>query len=67
MTKKEFSTRKWGAGMIAEYKDSSSRLTSKVISVDFETCEIGLEMPVNGDIVFLPCEKCEIIKDFVQK
>ena len=67
MTREHFAKLKWGVGMIAEYKDSNSKLISEVISVDFEAYEIGLEMPVSGDIIFLPCEKCEIIKDFVAK
>jgi hypothetical protein len=67
MTEEQFKKQKWGAGMIAKYKDESTELTSDVISVDFETCEIGLEVPLSGDLVFFPCEQCEIIKDFIPK
>lgn len=67
MTKEQFNLQKWGAGMIVKYKGTHSELTSEVISIDFENHTIGLETPITADIVFCPCEDCEIIKDFCQK
>lgn len=68
MTKEQFAKQKWGYGMIIEYRDnakgSSSLLIADVISVDFENFTIGVELPIAKDLVFLPCEKCTIIKDF---
>lgn len=69
MTKKEFNEKRWGNGMVVLYRDqkTGTQITAPVISVDFESSKIGVELPPDYDIVFLPCEWCEIIKDFVPK
>lgn len=71
MTREAFTKQKWGYGMIVEYVDkkeeSITNLISDIVSVDFEEYKIGVYLPITGDLVFLPCEKCTIIKDFKQK
>lgn len=64
MTKKEFAKQRWGAGMFIKYVDSKkssyTEIIAEIISVDFESYTIGIEMPGSGDLIFLPCEKCSL-------
>ena len=71
MTREAFEKQKWGAGMLIKYRevteDSTTELISDVVSVDFDEYKVGVYLPVTGDLVYLPCEKCTILVDFKKK
>jgi len=65
MTRDHFAKLKWGVGMVVKYDDSTedttTQLIADVVSVDFENFTIGVELPMVGDLIFLPCEKCNLL------
>lgn len=66
MTKQEFAKKQWGYGMEVSFKYDGGSILAPIVSVDFDESTIGIALP-NGDLFFVPCEKCEITKDFIPK